>query len=256
MKLQNLLILPFLVASLKAASVDDLTFTLINDGTEYRVTDCNESATDSLDIPSVYDDLPVTSIGYRAFANSGLNSITIPNSVTSIGSEAFNECINLTSAIFEGDAPTFGTEIFTGSSVTVNYYSYNTGWSSTFAGNLAVDINPMTFTLINNNTEYSVSDCLTSASGSLEIPSTYNDLPVTSVGNSAFQDCTSLTSITIPDSVTSIGQYAFLSCSNLTSITIPNSVTSIGRQAFQYSGLTSITTVSYTHLTLPTKRIV
>ena len=65
---------------------------------------------------------------------------------------------------------------------------------------------------------------------------------VTSIGNSAFNECISLTSITIPDSVTSIGAYAFQSCSNLTSITIPDSVTSIGASAFNScSGLTSIT---------------
>ena len=65
---------------------------------------------------------------------------------------------------------------------------------------------------------------------------------VTSIGGSAFSDCSSLTSITIPNSVTSIGGYAFTFCSSLTSITIPNSVTSIGYEAFYgCSSLTSIT---------------
>ena len=65
---------------------------------------------------------------------------------------------------------------------------------------------------------------------------TYNGITysVTSIGDRAFRDCTSLTSITIPNSVTSIGEFAFSSCSALTSITIPNSVTSIGDDAFDY----------------------
>ena len=73
---------------------------------------------------------------------------------------------------------------------------------------------------------------------------TYNGItyPVTSIGNSAFYGCSSLTSITISNSVTSIGDVAFYHCSSLTSITIPNSVTSIGNSAFYgCSSLTSIT---------------
>ena len=65
---------------------------------------------------------------------------------------------------------------------------------------------------------------------------------VTSIGDSAFMFCTSLTSITIPNSVTSIGDKAFKGCTSLTSITIPNSVTMIGNEAFSFcESLTSIT---------------
>ena len=70
---------------------------------------------------------------------------------------------------------------------------------------------------------------------------TFDDA-ITSIGESAFQSCTSLTSITIPDSVTSIGERAFYGCSSLKSVTIPDSVTSIGRWAFSYcSKLANIT---------------
>ena len=64
----------------------------------------------------------------------------------------------------------------------------------------------------------------------------------TKLGDYVFQDCSSLTSIDIPNSVTSIGHYAFCNCSDLTSITIPNSMTSIGNSTFyKCSGLTSVT---------------
>ena len=82
--------------------------------------------------------------------------------------------------------------------------------------------------------------------GSVTIPSsvTYNGTTysVTSIGYAAFEACSGLTSITIPNSVTSIGGDAFAYCSGLTSVTIPNSVTSIGDYAFyDCDGLTSIT---------------
>ena len=98
MKLKYLLILPLLVASLQAASVSDLTFTLNGDDTEYIVSDCVTTASDSLDIPSTYNGLPVTSIGSQAFQScSGLSSITIGDSVTSIGDYAFYNCSSLSS---------------------------------------------------------------------------------------------------------------------------------------------------------------
>ena len=99
----------------------------------------------------------------------------------------------------------------------------------------------LTFTP-NGDGTYSVTDCDQNASGSLDIPSTHNGLPVTSIGDWAFRYCTSLASITIPDSVTSIGENTFQSCSSLTSITIPSSVTSIKESTFyDCFGLTSVT---------------
>jgi len=83
--------------------------------------------------------------------------------------------------------------------------------------------------------------CYTGSGGAVAIPSTINDLPVTSIGDRAFRDCTNLTSVTIPNSVSSIGQEAFGGCYSLTNVAIPKSVTSIGRDAFYgCAGLTSV----------------
>ncbi len=69
---------------------------------------------------------------------------------------------------------------------------------------------------------------------------------VTQIGSSAFQYCSGLTSVTIPNSITTIWGYAFQYCSSLTSVTIPDSVTTIGYAAFSYcSSLTSVTLPNY-----------
>ncbi len=81
----------------------------------------------------------------------------------------------------------------------------------------------------------------TGSATSVIIPKYIDDLSVTSIGERAFEDCKSLTSIQIPNSVTSIGELAFWHCESLTSIQIPNSVTSIGKHAFRdCKSLTSV----------------
>ena len=94
-------------------------------------------------------------------------------------------------------------------------------------------------TKTSGNFEYEVKDdgtvSITKYTGSdanVTIPKTIDGKMVTSIGNSAFYNCTSLQQITIPDGVTSIGDGAFHSCEALQQITIPDSVTSIGEYAF------------------------
>ena len=78
--------------------------------------------------------------------------------------------------------------------------------------------------------------------GTVIIPSTTNGLPVTGIGDWAFEDASSMTNVTIPGSVTNIGDYAFDFCSALTSVTIPGSVIHIGLAPFvSCKSLTAIT---------------
>lgn len=100
---------------------------------------------------------------------------------------------------------------------------------------------PFHFKKIDNKDEYKVSGSFKGIKEAI-IPATFNNLPVTAIGERAFSDCTSLTSVTIPDSVTYIDSYAFYDCSALTSVTIPDSVTSIDGSAFlDCNALTSVT---------------
>ena len=163
----------------------------------------------SLTIPS-----SVTSIGNEAFHGCcGLTSLVIPSGVTSIGDEAFHGCSGLTSLVIPSGVTSIGDEAFSGCS-----------------GLTSLTI-PSSVTRIG---ESAFSGC--SGLTSLTIPSS-----VTWISGEAFSGCSGLTSLVIPSSVTSIDRSAFSGCSSLTSLTIPSSVTSIGNYAFEgCSGLTSI----------------
>ena len=192
-------------------------------------------------------DYSVTSIRSYAFSYcSGLTSIEIPNSVTSIGEWAFKECSNLTSIEIPHSVTSIGKSAFYGCS---NLTSIEIPNSVTSIGNNAfIGCSGLTSIVVEEGNSYydSRENCnaLIETSSKTLVAGCQNTVipnSVTSIGDYAFWNCSSLTSIGIPNSVTSIGYGAFSGCRALTSIEIPNSVTSIGYDAFLLcSGLTSI----------------
>ena len=203
----------------------------------------------------------VTSINEGAFYEcSRLTSVTIGNSVTSIGSEAFYDCslseLYLTSTTPQEYYSAFSdqynsTVLIVPNESLIDYLA--SGWSN--FNNIRNESGEKPEYYTDNIFKYAYVDSTAEAIlvkddySSLTIATIPSRVPingqfynVSKIAYSAFDDCTSLTNVTIPNSVTSIGNYAFRGCSGLTSITIGAAVTSIGSYAFYgCSGLTSVT---------------
>jgi hypothetical protein len=262
MKILSILLLSALPTVMQA----QFTFTTNNDGSLNIASYTGSGG--AVIIPDTTNGLPVSSIGDWVFYASSITNVLIPDSVINIGDGAFFDCESLAnvtigsnvtnigdwtfafcsslmSVCCRGDAPSLGGgNVFYGNLATIYYLSGATGWGPMFDGHPAILWNPpvpYTYTTSSDGITLTITG-YTGSGGAVTIPDSINFLPVTSLGNYAFFLCTSLTSITIPNSVTSIGDYAFDDCSSLTSITIPNSVTNIGDEAFLLcSSLTSIT---------------
>ncbi len=192
------------------------------------ITKCNSSASGELSIPATIEGKSVTSIGSSAFSSCNkLTSITISDGVTSIGSQAFQGCYNLTSITIGDGVTSIGDGALKSGS---NLTTIEVG-----AGN--PDYTDMDGVLFNKEKTALRIYPAGKTGDNYTIPDS-----VTSIGESAFWNCSSLMSITIPDGVTSIEEGVFDGCKSLTSITIPDSVTSIGDNTFRgCTGLTSIT---------------
>ena len=218
----------------------------------------------------------VTAISEKAFRNcESLEYIKIPDSVTVISNLAFENCRSLTSVAIPDSVVKMGYEVFEGCEFLVDIYceveSRPSEWCDSISydwrgdcdariywgydfGNLDEphyddeinnESNELTqeqyydYYVYNGGAVISAVD--TSISGDITIPSKLDDYPVKELDYCAFQNCDSITSVVISDSVTRLGGNAFLNCTSLASIEIPDSVIEIGDQAF--ARCTSITNI-------------
>ena len=202
----------------------------------------------------------VTSIGNSAFSGcTGLTSVTIGDGVTSIESYAFYNCTGLTSVTIPGSVTSIGSYAFYScdglTTITIpdgvtsieSYVFYNcTGLTSVTIGDSVASIGNSAFSGCTGLTSVTIGDSVTSieryAFSGCGLTSVTIPGSVTSIGSYAFYSCDGLTTITIPDGVTSIESYVFYNCTGLTSVTIGDSVASIGNSAF--SGCTGLTSVT------------
>ena len=212
----------------------------LSDGTLEISNYAGNSAT--YEIPGEIDGKKVVRIGDYAFSDcTELTSVTIPDSVTDIRWRAFYNCVSLKSVTipksvtyidnyafgYYYDSDSFETKKIDGFKINYvkNTYAHMYALKNGFTDEACL----LTHELYDGTleiTEY------VGNSATYVIPSEIDGKRVTQIGYDAFNDCTELTSITIPDGVTIIGNSAFSDCTSLETVTIPNSVTQIYTRAF------------------------
>ena len=201
-----------------------------------------------INIPSELDHHSVTGLGDYSFATEengsplydihhhNIHSVTIPESVTSIGQSAFESCFSLDSLIIKDAATSIGASAFDGCS---HLTTLSLGKNITTIGDYA-------FQGCSYLTNVTIPQSVTSIGRQAFYLTDLNTLtikgPIKSMGYAAFAGCTNLTSLSLYDGIQTIGEGAFINCTSLEAVTIPQSVTSIGASAFvNCSNLSTIT---------------
>lgn len=201
----------------------DLAFEKNQDGT-YTVTGIGACKETVIYVPGSYENGKVTAIGDRAFADcKNVNRIILPNTITTIGDRAFYNS-GLEDFTVPASVKELGSQIFfqADNLGTVHYNSDVANESASVFGATAVK------KVVFGGKKVPAYVC----QGASELLEVVMEKTVTEIGNNAFEDCTNLSNVTIPDSISAIGEASFAGCSALSAVVIPDSVIRINQRAF------------------------
>lgn len=181
-----------------------------------------------------------TKIRDEAFYASTVKKVAIPNSVKTIGQEAFYKCANLTSIVIPESVTSIGIRAFRDCTKLSTVTFAENSQLQTVGDYVFLGCTRLTSITIPASLQstgvYMFSDCT-----GLTYVSFAENGALKRIGTGTFIGCTSLTSITLPEGVESIGGQAFKKCTNLYEVTIPDGVTSIGNEAFYECALYGVT---------------
>ena len=238
-----------------ASLVNKLTakkYTYKDLGDSYELASIGDTSETEIVIPDTYDGKPVTSIGERAFYRSFLStaangdelpkitSITLPDTITTIGKEAFANNTELTSlnipdsVTFIGAGAFYDCRSLTSINIPKGVTTIKEGTFYGCSGLTEITL-PDTVAIIEANAFVKCSSLK-----SITLPSA-----VDTISYGCFEGCASLESFTISEKITAIGDNAFASCTSLKSITIPTTVTYLGEYVFKDTSEELVVNVSY-----------
>jgi hypothetical protein len=255
-----------------------------NYGDHVVITDLTDAPAAVLTIPSEIDGVPVTTIGTYAikawitlekvvlpdtittiedyaFLHSFMSSIELPDSVTSIGKNAFSSCENLQEITLPENLTSIGDHAFRScsnlSSVTCRAEHLESVGESILSGTAWYDAQPDGLITLGNvaytykgempaDTALTLDDGITSIAGDAfycksNLVSVSLPQQLQSIGDYAFSGCTGLTAVNFPQQLQSIGESAFSSCKSLTEVALPASLTTYGTNVF--SGCTNLSAI-------------